>query len=170
MVNGGDWILMHFNGAVYGDKPRFFSGWLLFHPTCGKGSAPSRWDFHRGLWDAHRSPYFSHGKKTLFISNRIPFSPHPSDSVHFIYLSTRANIDVTLTFFTTTSLFCFFLWYGYGSEKGLNENRHLESLLILRRRQTPPLGRGQQRRSVSTLSKPRLQTGDSRRVDLWVLR
>ena len=26
MVNGGDWILMHFNGRVYEDKPPLFSG------------------------------------------------------------------------------------------------------------------------------------------------
>ncbi|MDO9349804.1 MAG: phospholipid carrier-dependent glycosyltransferase, partial [Deltaproteobacteria bacterium] len=32
-------------------------------------------------------------------------------SAEFAYLSTRANIDATLTFFTTASLFCFFKWY-----------------------------------------------------------
>src|SRR4030042_3244809 len=27
MVEGGDWVLMHFNGKMYGDKPPFFF-WL----------------------------------------------------------------------------------------------------------------------------------------------
>jgi 4-amino-4-deoxy-L-arabinose transferase-like glycosyltransferase len=38
-------------------------------------------------------------------------------SVEFAYLSTRANIDTTLTFFTTASLLCFLLWYRRGQDK-----------------------------------------------------
>jgi 4-amino-4-deoxy-L-arabinose transferase-like glycosyltransferase len=34
-------------------------------------------------------------------------------SLEFCYLSTRANIDTTLTFFTTASLLCFFQWYRH---------------------------------------------------------
>ena len=33
-------------------------------------------------------------------------------NVEFAYLTTRANIDATLTFFTTASLLCFIYWYG----------------------------------------------------------
>jgi 4-amino-4-deoxy-L-arabinose transferase-like glycosyltransferase len=36
-------------------------------------------------------------------------------SFEFAYLSTRANIDTTLTFFTTASLLCFIQWYQYSS-------------------------------------------------------
>jgi 4-amino-4-deoxy-L-arabinose transferase-like glycosyltransferase len=35
----------------------------------------------------------------------------------FAYLSTRGNIDATLTFFTTASFLCFLQWYEYGREE-----------------------------------------------------
>jgi 4-amino-4-deoxy-L-arabinose transferase-like glycosyltransferase len=38
-------------------------------------------------------------------------------SLEFAYLSTRANIDTTLTFFTTGSLLCFFQWYRHGQDE-----------------------------------------------------
>ena len=47
----------------------------------------------------------------------------------FAYLSTRGNIDATLTFFTTASLFCFFQWYQYGREEGIRP-RSLKGLSI----------------------------------------
>jgi 4-amino-4-deoxy-L-arabinose transferase-like glycosyltransferase len=38
-------------------------------------------------------------------------------SLEFAYLSVRANIDATLTFFTTASLYCFILWYFHEERK-----------------------------------------------------
>jgi 4-amino-4-deoxy-L-arabinose transferase-like glycosyltransferase len=38
-------------------------------------------------------------------------------SLEFAYLAVRANIDATLTFFTTASLFCFVDWYFRESEQ-----------------------------------------------------
>ena len=143
MVNGGDWILMHFNGAVYGDKPPLFFWLIALSSYVWQGFSSFSVRFPSAVFGTLTVLLtFLMGKRlyssrTGFLSALIL-----ATSVHFIYLSTRANIDVTLTFFTTTSLFCFFLWYGYGSEKGLNENRHLESLLILRRRQTPAFRTG----------------------------
>ena len=37
-------------------------------------------------------------------------------SAEFAYLSTRGNIDATLTFFTTASIHCFLRWYQSGPE------------------------------------------------------
>jgi 4-amino-4-deoxy-L-arabinose transferase-like glycosyltransferase len=131
MVDGGDWILMHFNGAVYGDKPPLFFWLIALSSYLWQGFSSFSVRFPSAVFGTLTVLLtFLMGKRlyssrTGFLSALIL-----ATSVHFIYLSTRANIDVTLTFFTTTSLFCFFLWYEYGSEKGLNENRHLESLLI----------------------------------------
>jgi 4-amino-4-deoxy-L-arabinose transferase-like glycosyltransferase len=41
-------------------------------------------------------------------------------SFEFSYLSTRANIDTTLTFFTTASLLCFFEWHRRGQDEAKN--------------------------------------------------
>jgi 4-amino-4-deoxy-L-arabinose transferase-like glycosyltransferase len=42
-------------------------------------------------------------------------------SFEFAYLSTRANIDATLTFFTTTSIFFFLHWYPQSKVEGDDE-------------------------------------------------
>jgi len=54
MVTGGDWILMHFNGIVYPDKPpSVLLGSSPFHPLPGKDLALSPSGFPRsGLWDS----------------------------------------------------------------------------------------------------------------------
>jgi len=52
------------------------------------------------------------GRRTGFLSGLIL-----ATSFEFSYLSTRANIDTTLTFFATACLLCFFLWYRRGQDK-----------------------------------------------------
>lgn len=112
MVNGGDWILMHFNGKMYADKPPLFF-WLIALSSYlwdGFGSFSVR--FPSALFGTLTVLLtFFLGKclyssRTGFISGLIL-----ATSAEFAYLSTRANIDATLTFFTTASLFCFIRWH-----------------------------------------------------------
>jgi 4-amino-4-deoxy-L-arabinose transferase-like glycosyltransferase len=118
IVNGGDWILMHFNGKTYGDKPPLFF-WLIA--------------FSSYLWQGFNSfsarfPSAFFGTLTVLVTfflGRMLYSSRTgflsglvlATSLEFAYLSTRANIDVTLTFFTTAALFCFFQWYRTTQEE-----------------------------------------------------
>jgi len=54
---------------------------------------------------------FLYSSRTGFLSGFIL-----ATSIQFAYLATRADIDATLTFFTTASLFCFFCWDRYRNE------------------------------------------------------
>src|SRR4030043_1394623 len=112
MVNGGDWVLMHFNGKMYADKPPLFF-WLIAFSSYLCGGLPSF---------SVRFPSAVFGTLTIlltFLIGRHLYSSRTGflaglvlvTSLEFAYLSTRANIDATLTFFTTASLFCFFKWY-----------------------------------------------------------
>jgi 4-amino-4-deoxy-L-arabinose transferase-like glycosyltransferase len=112
MVNGGDWILMHFNGQLYTDKPPLFF-WLV---------ALSSYLWQGFSSFAVRFPSAFFGTLTVLLTFLIGgrlFSARAglisalllATSAEFAYLSTRANIDATLTFFTTVSIFCFLRWY-----------------------------------------------------------
>jgi 4-amino-4-deoxy-L-arabinose transferase-like glycosyltransferase len=116
MVSRGDWILMHYNGKVYPDKPPLFF-WLI-------GLSSYLWQGFSSF--AVRLVPALFGTLTVlltflfgkhFFSSRAGFLSGLilATSFEFAYLSTRANIDTTLTFFTTASLLCFFLWYRYSS-------------------------------------------------------
>ena len=105
MVNGGDWILMHFNGKVYEDKPPLFFWLIAFSSYLWQGFSSFSVRFPAALFGTltvlltfflGRSLYSS---RAGFLSGLIL-----ATSVEFAYLSTRANIDTTLTFFTTASL------------------------------------------------------------------
>jgi 4-amino-4-deoxy-L-arabinose transferase-like glycosyltransferase len=114
MVNSGDWILMHLNGKVYGDKPPLFF-WLI-------GLSSYLWGGFTSFAVRFAPALF--GTLTVlltFFLGKNLYSPRTgflsglilATSVEFIYLSTRANIDTTLAFFTTASLFCFIQWSRY---------------------------------------------------------
>ena len=114
MVNGGDWILMHFNGQIYADKPPLFF-WLIAFSSY-------LWQWFNSFAVRFFSAFFGTLTvlltfllwKKLFSSRTGLFSAFIlATSVEFVYLSTRANIDATLTFFTTASIFCFLKWYEY---------------------------------------------------------
>jgi 4-amino-4-deoxy-L-arabinose transferase-like glycosyltransferase len=131
MVHGGDWILMHFNGRVYGDKPPLFFWLIALSSYLWQGFTSFSVRFPSAVFGTLTVVFTFLMGKRLYSSRTGFFSALIlATSAHFIYLSMRANIDATLTFFTTSSLFCFFLWYQYGSEKGSDENRYLESLLF----------------------------------------
>ena len=114
MINGGDWILMHFNGKVYEDKPPLFFWFIALSSYLWQGFSSFSVRFPAALFGTLTVLLtFLLGKnlystRTGFFSGLIL-----ATSLEFAYLSTRANIDTTLTFFTTASLLCFFQWYQY---------------------------------------------------------
>jgi hypothetical protein len=137
MVEGGDWILMHFNGKMYADKPPLFF-WLI-------ALSSFLWQGFTSFSVRFPSAFFGtltvlltfligkrlYSSRTGFISGLIL-----ATSAEFAYLSTRANIDATLTFFTTASLFCFFKWYKntapHPSPLPVGEREELTGNLILK--------------------------------------
>jgi len=128
MVARGDWILMHVNGNTYADKPPLFF-WLI-------ALSSFLWQGFTSFSARFVSAFFStltvlltfflgkraYGSRAGFLSALIL-----ATSFEFAYLSTRANIDATVTFFTTASILFFFQWYqasngkqgGKGAKKGL---------------------------------------------------
>ena len=114
IVNGGDWVLMHNNGRMYTDKPPLFF-WLI-------ALSSFLWQGFSSFSVRFPSAFFSTLTVllTFFLGNRLFASRAGffsglilATSVEFAYLATRANIDATLTFFTTAALFCFFQWYRW---------------------------------------------------------
>jgi len=114
IVKGGDWILMHFNGKVYADKPPLFFWFISLSSYLWQGFTSF----------SARFPSAFFGTLTVLLTFLLGKSLYSSragflsglilaTSAEFAYLSTRANIDVTLTFFTTASFFCFIQWYRY---------------------------------------------------------
>ena len=130
MVNGGDWILMHFNGKIYGDKPPLFFWLISLSSYLWQGFTSYSARFPSALFGTFTVLLtFLLGKelytcRTGFLSGFIL-----ATSLGFAYLSTRANIDATLTFFTTASLFCFFQHYRY-SKKEKSHPKKIKGLLI----------------------------------------
>ncbi|NWG01485.1 MAG: glycosyltransferase family 39 protein [Syntrophaceae bacterium] len=112
MVQGGDWILMHYNGNVYSDKPPLFFWLIAFSSFLWQGFTSFSIRFPSAFFGTLTVLLtFLIGKnldghRTGFLGGLIL-----TTGVEFTYLSTRANIDTTLTFFTTASLFCFFQWH-----------------------------------------------------------
>ncbi|HSB06597.1 MAG TPA: glycosyltransferase family 39 protein, partial [Thermodesulfobacteriota bacterium] len=114
IVQSGDWILMHNNGKMYTDKPPLFFWLIAFSSYLWQGFSSFSVRFPSALFGTltvllayflGRNIYTS---RSGFYSGLIL-----ATSLEFAYLSTRSNIDVTLTFFTTASLFCFVQWYQW---------------------------------------------------------
>lgn len=110
MLMRGEYLVPHLNGEVYFDKPPlFFAIIALFSKLTGEVTALSA-----------RLPSAVFGVLTLLVvfalGGRLK---GPSmgmlsalilcTSFQFFWLSRRANIDATLTFFTTLSIFAFFV-------------------------------------------------------------
>ena len=130
MVNRGDWILLHYNGKTYPDKPPLFFWLIAFSSFLWQGFSSFSVRFPAAFFGTltviltfflGKSLYSS---RTGFLSGLIL-----ATSFEFSYLSTRANMDTTLTFFTTASLLCFFLWHRYPKEGSLSQ-KPLKDLTI----------------------------------------
>jgi 4-amino-4-deoxy-L-arabinose transferase-like glycosyltransferase len=132
MLDRGDWILMHLNGAVYGDKPPLFFWLIALSSYLWQGFTSFSVRFPSAVFGTLTVLLtFLLGKRLYssregFISGLVL-----ATSLHFAYLTTRANIDVTLTFFTTASFLCFFLWYQEENGEGVRRSRTIRNLFIL---------------------------------------
>src|SRR4030042_4017626 len=99
MVNGGEWILMHFNGKVYGDKPPLFFWFIALSSFLWQGFNSFSVRFPSALFGTltvlltFLIGKYLYSSRTGFLSGLII-----ATSVQFAFLSTRANIDTTLTF------------------------------------------------------------------------
>ncbi len=118
MVNRGDWILMHRNGTLYTDKPPLFFWAVGLSSFLWQGMTPFSVRFPSALFGILTVLL------TFFIGKRLYSSRAGflsglilATSVQFAYLSTRGNIDTTLTFFTTASILCFLRWYQHRPEE-----------------------------------------------------
>jgi 4-amino-4-deoxy-L-arabinose transferase-like glycosyltransferase len=130
MADRGDWVLIHVNGKTYEDKPPLFFWLIAFSSFLWRGFTSFSVRFPSGLFGTltvlltfflGRKLY---GLRTGFLSALIL-----ATSFEFAYLSTRANIDATLTFFTTASLLFFLQWYQHSKVEG-GEKRDERSLSI----------------------------------------
>lgn len=122
MIQRGDWILMHFNGKPYSDKPPLFF-WLI-------GLSSYLWGGFTSISVRFFSAFF--GTLTVLITffiGRNLYSHQAgflagfilATSIEFAHISTRANIDATLTFFITLALFFFIKWFkSYKDNKNSN--------------------------------------------------
>jgi len=123
VVDRGDWVLMHVNGNTYEDKPPLFF-WLI-------ALSSFLWQGFTSFSARFPSAFFStltvlltfflgkkiYGSRTGFLSALIL-----ATSFEFAYLSTRANIDATLTFLTTASILFFLHWYKNRKAEGDEKN------------------------------------------------
>jgi len=132
MLDRGDWILMHLNGGVYGDKPPLFFWLIALSSYLWQGFTSFSVRFPSAVFGTLTVLLTFFLGKRLYSSRTGFFSGLVlATSLHFVYLSTRANIDATLTFFTTASFLCFFLWYQEGREEGICHSRSGRNLFIL---------------------------------------
>ena len=121
MVNRGDWILMHYNGKAYADKPPLFFWLIAVSSFVWQGFSSFSVRFPAAFFGTLTVLLTFFFGKTLYSSRTGFFSGLIlATSLEFSYLSTRANMDTTLTFFTTASLLCFFEWYRRGQDKPKN--------------------------------------------------
>lgn len=130
MVDRGDWVLMHVNGNTYEDKPPLFFWLIVLSSFLWQGFTSFSARFPSAFLSTLTVllTFFLgkklYGSRTGFLSALIL-----ATSFEFAYLSTRANIDATLTFITTASIFLFLQWYQHSKVEG-EENKDKRSLSI----------------------------------------
>jgi hypothetical protein len=130
MVERGDWILMHVNGNTYVDKPPLFFWLIALSSFLWQGFSSFSARFPSAFFGTLTVLLtFFLGKK--FYSSRTGFLSALilTTSFEFAYLSTRANIDATLTFITTASILLFLQWYQHSKAEG-EENKDKRCLSI----------------------------------------
>jgi len=120
MVNRGDWILMHRNGELYADKPPLFFWAIAISSFLWGGLTPFSIRFPSAFFGTLTVLL------TFFIGKRLYSSRAGflsglilATTSEFARLSTRGNLDTTLTFFITLSMLCFLQWYQQDREGGI---------------------------------------------------
>jgi len=130
MLQGEGWIIPHLNSEVYYDKPPLFfwmiagSAKLLREMNEAAARLPSAFF---GLLTLILTFFFS---KELFDERTGLFSALVlATSGEFFWLARRANIDATLTFFTTLTIYLF--WTGYKGERGRRWLCYIGAYLVM---------------------------------------
>jgi 4-amino-4-deoxy-L-arabinose transferase-like glycosyltransferase len=131
IVEGGDWISMHYYGQNYWDKPPLFFWTIALSSYLWQGFSPFSARFPSAFFGTLTVLLaFLIGKglydpKTGFLSGLVL-----ATSLAFARFSTRTYIDSPLTFFTTASFFCFLQWYRT-TEEGSERLRGRGRLFLL---------------------------------------
>ena len=130
IIEGGDWISMHLHGRPYLDKPPLFFWSVALSSYLWQGFTPF----------SARFPSAFFGTLTVLLTFFMGKSFYDSwtgllsglilaTSLEFARFSTQAHLDITLTFFTTASLFCFLQWY-HRIQEGLERRKGMERLFL----------------------------------------
>ena len=117
IVEGGDWVSLHLNGHPYWDKPPLFFWMIAFSSYLWQGFSSFSARFPSAFFGTLTVLMVFFIGKILYDS-RVGFLSGLilATSFEFARFSTRANIDATLTFFTTASFFSFLQWYRWQKE------------------------------------------------------
>jgi 4-amino-4-deoxy-L-arabinose transferase-like glycosyltransferase len=112
MVSGGDWVLMHRNGQIYTDKPPLFFWAVALSSFLWQGFSSFSIRFPSALFGTLTVLLtFLVGKRLFSTRTGLLSGLVLATSAEFVHLSTRGNVNATLTFFTTAALFSFLHWY-----------------------------------------------------------
>ncbi len=112
MVVSRNWILPHLNGGVYFDKPPLFFWLIAFSAKLWGGMTSFSVRFPSALFASLTVLLtFFLGKRVF--NQRVGFFAALilATNVEFFWLARRANIDATLTFFTTLTILSFYFGF-----------------------------------------------------------
>jgi 4-amino-4-deoxy-L-arabinose transferase-like glycosyltransferase len=117
MLQGERWIIPHLNSEVYLDKPPLFFWLMAATATVIGGMNEFAARFPSALFGLLTLPLLFFLGKRLF-SEKAGFLAALvlATTVEFLWLARRANIDATLTFFTTAAITLFYV--GFYQQKG----------------------------------------------------
>ena len=130
MVKRGDWISLHLNGQPYFDKPPLFFWLTALSAYLWGGFTSFSARFPSGLLGSLTILItFFIGKRlynsrTGFLSGLIL-----ATSLAFANHSVKANLDATLTFFVTGSLYCFLQSHAWQNRKD-EERRGIHRVIL----------------------------------------
>jgi 4-amino-4-deoxy-L-arabinose transferase-like glycosyltransferase len=130
IAEGGDWISLHLNGRPYWEKPPLFFWMIALSSYLWQGFSSFSARFPSAFFGTLTVllTFFMgkgfYGSSTGLLSGLIL-----ATSLGFARFSTRAHLDVTLTFFTTASLFCFLQWYRR-TQEGSETRKGMERLFL----------------------------------------
>jgi 4-amino-4-deoxy-L-arabinose transferase-like glycosyltransferase len=131
ITEGGDWISLHLNGRPYWEKPPLFFWMIAFSSYFWEGFSSFSARFPSAFFGTLTVLLTFFMGKGLYGSWTGLFSALIlATSLGFARFSTRAYLDIPLTFFTTASLFCFLQWYRSTIQEGSETRKGMEGLFL----------------------------------------
>jgi 4-amino-4-deoxy-L-arabinose transferase-like glycosyltransferase len=117
MLQGEGWIIPHLNSEVYLDKPPLFFWLIAFTAKAIGGMNEFAARFPSALFGLFTLLLLFFLGKRLF-NEKVGFMAALilATTVEFLWLARRANIDATLTFFTTAAITLFYV--GFYQQRG----------------------------------------------------